>query len=98
MISRTAIVASMRSDNAYGAIANGGMVSARAAIDVAHRHLVLNENEKTRDNVLDKRLAAEPDSDPNNPCAGQEWGDANANLRQNGQPRDRDNDAEQRGA
>src|SRR5207302_1863770 len=34
MISRTAIVASMRSDNAYRAIANGGMVSARAAIAV----------------------------------------------------------------
>ena len=65
---------------------------------VPHRHLVLNEDEKTRDNVLDKRLAAEPDSDPNNSCAGQQWGDANANLRQNGQPRDRDNDAEQRGA
>ena len=38
--------------------------------DVTDRDLVLNEDEETRDDVLDEGLAAETDRDPDNPCAG----------------------------
>ena len=76
---------------------NAGMLFADID-DIADRDLILHQDEKTGDDILDERLAAKADRHADDPGAGEQRGDVDADMGQHDQRGQDDDHAQDRGA